>query len=290
MGVIPTIAPFLLPAMLPRLRQAEHWPIVDAIVITHFHLDHWGDLVPWVWGTMYGLGSEGPQPELWVPPGGADHLSTLGQRLGFPDMFEKTFHLSEYEPATPFRIGPISVTATRVPHYTLQTYAFRVQSNGAVLAYSGDSAPAQELVETAREADLFVCEATLLRGELDGQPHRMMERRLHHGKADPDRAGLHRQDVLEAVIGESLAVEDRAHAAQLAGARLDEALPLLADGGDCYDLSYGKAFAPFQAWAEAQGAARIADGLGMLVEQGAAAFEIWFFFFSGSSIGGGGGR
>lgn len=50
---------------------------------------------------------------------------------------------------------------------------------------------------------------------------------------------------------------------------------LLVAGGDCYDLSYGKAFAPFRAWAEAQGAARIADGLGMLVEQGAAAFEIW---------------
>jgi len=159
------------PGVLGRLRQSAPWPDVDAIAITHFHLDHWGDLVPWVWGSFY-LASNGPvpRPELWVQPGGAAYLAALGERLGFPDMFERTFHLSEYEPATPFRIGPISVTATRVPHYTLQTYAFRVQSNGAVLAYSGDSAPAQELVETAREADLFVCEATLLRGELDGQP------------------------------------------------------------------------------------------------------------------------
>lgn len=55
------------------------------------------------------------------------------------------------------------------------------------------------------------------------------------------------------------------------------ALPglLLARGGDCYDLSYGAAFAPFRAWSEAQGAARIADGLGMLVGQAAAAFEAW---------------
>ncbi|SFF25529.1 shikimate dehydrogenase [Fontimonas thermophila] len=50
---------------------------------------------------------------------------------------------------------------------------------------------------------------------------------------------------------------------------------LLAAGGDCYDLSYGEAFAPFAAWARAQNAARIADGLGMLVEQAAAAFERW---------------
>jgi shikimate dehydrogenase len=50
---------------------------------------------------------------------------------------------------------------------------------------------------------------------------------------------------------------------------------LLADGGACYDLSYGKAFEPFAAWACTQGAARISDGLGMLVGQAAASFAIW---------------
>jgi hypothetical protein len=85
-------------------------------------------------------------------------------------MFERTFDLAEYEPDTPFSIGKLAVTPTRVPHYRLETYAFRVQSNGAVLTYSGDSAPSDELVEAARDADLFVCEATLLRGELDGSP------------------------------------------------------------------------------------------------------------------------
>jgi len=159
------------PGVLGRLRESAIWPDVDAIAITHFHLDHWGDLVPWVWGSFY-LASNRPvpKPALWVQPGGAAYLTSLGERLGFPDMFERTFHLTEYEPDTSFRIGKLSVTATRVPHYTLQTYAFRVQSNGAVLTYSGDSAPSPELVEAARNADLFVCEATLLRGELDGQP------------------------------------------------------------------------------------------------------------------------
>lgn len=50
---------------------------------------------------------------------------------------------------------------------------------------------------------------------------------------------------------------------------------LLAEGGACYDLSYGSAYEPFAAWAREQGAQRISDGLGMLVEQAAAAFEIW---------------
>jgi shikimate dehydrogenase len=43
----------------------------------------------------------------------------------------------------------------------------------------------------------------------------------------------------------------------------------------CYDLSYGNAAAPFLRWAKASGAARIADGLGMLVEQAAESFSIW---------------
>jgi shikimate dehydrogenase len=50
---------------------------------------------------------------------------------------------------------------------------------------------------------------------------------------------------------------------------------LLATGGACYDLSYGKAFAPFAAWANAQGAKRVADGIGMLVEQAALTFQFW---------------
>ncbi|MEX0673209.1 MAG: MBL fold metallo-hydrolase, partial [Gaiellaceae bacterium] len=36
------------PGVLARLREEEGWPRIDAIAITHFHLDHWGDLVPWV--------------------------------------------------------------------------------------------------------------------------------------------------------------------------------------------------------------------------------------------------
>lgn len=50
---------------------------------------------------------------------------------------------------------------------------------------------------------------------------------------------------------------------------------LLAADAACYDLSYGAAFEPFRGWALKNGAARIADGLGMLVEQAAGAFELW---------------
>jgi len=50
---------------------------------------------------------------------------------------------------------------------------------------------------------------------------------------------------------------------------------LLEPGGCAYDLSYGKAAAPFLGWAGNQQAGIVADGLGMLVEQAASAFSLW---------------
>lgn len=43
----------------------------------------------------------------------------------------------------------------------------------------------------------------------------------------------------------------------------------------CYDLSYGEAAFGFLAWARSAGALFAFDGLGMLVETAAAAFELW---------------
>ena len=60
------------PGVLSRLARRASGQSPDAIAITHFHLDHWGDLVPWVWGWFHstGLGRRPGHPELWVPPGG----------------------------------------------------------------------------------------------------------------------------------------------------------------------------------------------------------------------------
>lgn len=50
---------------------------------------------------------------------------------------------------------------------------------------------------------------------------------------------------------------------------------LLAPGALAYDMVYGKGLTAFLAWAQAQNAAHLADGLGMLVEQAAESFLIW---------------
>jgi shikimate dehydrogenase len=63
-------------------------------------------------------------------------------------------------------------------------------------------------------------------------------------------------------------------------ASLGGALPPLppgvfAAGSLAYDMMYGRGDTPFLTFARRQGAVRLADGLGMLVEQAAEAFFVW---------------
>ena len=160
------------PGVLGRLRERDVWPHVDAIAITHFHLDHWGDIVPWVWGAMYraqGVAID-DRPDLWVHAGGQTILEQFGERFGFRDMFDRVFTVREYEPETAFTAAGIELLPMRLPHYTLETYGFRLTAGGKTIAYSGDSGPSDRLADLARDSDLFVCEATLDHGDDDGLP------------------------------------------------------------------------------------------------------------------------
>jgi len=158
------------PGVLGRLRELNGgWPRIDSVVITHWHLDHWGDLVPWVWGNMVGPGKGTEKPELWLPPQGRGRIRDFGTRLGWEDMFESTFDVRDYEEAVPFKTAAgLEVVAIRLPHYTLRTYGLRVSNGDHTIAYSGDSGPDDRLADVARDADLFVCEATLLAPNPEG--------------------------------------------------------------------------------------------------------------------------
>jgi len=150
------------PGVLARLRTADGgWPRVDAVAITHFHLDHWGDLVPWIFGAAFGPGREIPKPALWLPPGGTDRLRGFGDRMAFAGHIEKVFDVAEYEDDTTFDAAGFDVTPHRLDHYSELTFGLRVRNHAGTLAYSGDTGPTERLVELARGADLFICEATL---------------------------------------------------------------------------------------------------------------------------------
>ncbi|MDD2883732.1 MAG: shikimate dehydrogenase [Dechloromonas sp.] len=77
------------------------------------------------------------------------------------------------------------------------------------------------------------------------------------------------------LTGRSWDVVINATSASLAGTRLSLPDALLADARLVYDMMYGAGDTPFMAQARAAGAAQVADGLGMLVEQAAEAFALW---------------
>ena len=66
-----------------------------------------------------------------------------------------------------------------------------------------------------------------------------------------------------------------ATSAGVQGGSIDLPFAIVAPRALCYDLSYGRAATGFLAWARTAHAAHVLDGLGMLVEQAAEAFEIW---------------
>jgi ribonuclease BN (tRNA processing enzyme) len=158
------------PGVLAHLREWELLP-VDAIAITHFHLDHWGDLVPWCWLTASGLGPPA-RPGLVVPPGGRAALAQIASLWGHTEtMFEAAFDVAEFGAGRGHEVAGFALDAFPVEHYDLEAYGFSVRSPaGRVLVYSGDTAPCESVRAAAEAADLFLCEATLPSAGSDASP------------------------------------------------------------------------------------------------------------------------
>lgn len=95
-------------------------------------------------------------------------------------------------------------------------------------------------------------------------------------------------EALVSIFGEPLEVTDfteppvpydviiNGTSASLAGQEISLPREILSESTCCYDMVYGNEVTAFNAWCLSQVNCTVADGLGMLVEQAASAFEIWF--------------
>jgi ribonuclease BN (tRNA processing enzyme) len=132
---------------------------IDAICVSHLHPDHCLDLcVYWIARTFAPHGKQ-PKIPVYGPEGIAEHLAGAYGLDPDPGMRE-TFDFQILRPAT-FEIGPFTVTTARMNH-PVETFAFRLEHGGRAVVYSGDTAESHDLVELARGADLFLCEASFL--------------------------------------------------------------------------------------------------------------------------------
>lgn len=190
------------PGALARLRADADWPEVDAIVISHLHLDHWGDLVPWTFGAR----ERGRDPvELWLPPGGGDRLRALGEQLSFGRSLAEVFAVAEYSERERFAAGGLELWPAQVPHYDQPTWGLRVTDGSATLAYSADTGPTPVLAELARDAGLLLCEAALAEPEQDRRGHLTVEEAIEAFRASGARELLLTHRAVELPVPEGFA-------------------------------------------------------------------------------------
>jgi ribonuclease BN (tRNA processing enzyme) len=132
---------------------------IDAVCISHLHPDHCLDLcVYWIARTFAPHGKP-PRIPVYGPAGIADHLAHAYGLDPDPGM-RGTFDFQVLSPGT-FNVGPFRVTTAHMNH-PVETFGFRVEHEGRILTYSGDTAESAALVELARGADMFLCEASFL--------------------------------------------------------------------------------------------------------------------------------
>lgn len=78
-----------------------------------------------------------------------------------------------------------------------------------------------------------------------------------------------------ALAGQSFDLVINATAASLQGQMPPLPEAIIAAGGACYDMMYSSEPTAFMHWCQQQGADKVFDGLGMLVEQAAESFYLW---------------
>jgi ribonuclease BN (tRNA processing enzyme) len=151
------------PSALAGLRRAGVDPnAVEAIVLSHLHGDHFGGIPFFVLDAQ--LMSKRTEPLLIAgPPGTAGRLEQA-MEVFFPgsSSTERSFEVefADLEPGRPCAIAGAQVTPYEVRHPSgAPAFALRLDWEGAVLAYSGDTEWTDALLEAARGADVFVAEA-----------------------------------------------------------------------------------------------------------------------------------
>jgi len=158
-----------------RLFQAQiRLPTIDAVFFTHLHSDHITDFADFMvmrWVT----GIREPLP-VYGPAGTKRMIEGFQQILEADTGFRIAHHGDKLDPRGPHcgvteidagddpveiaRVGDITVSAFAVDHRpVIPAYGFRVERNGKTIAISGDTNYCAGLVNGARDADLFVCDA-----------------------------------------------------------------------------------------------------------------------------------
>jgi len=146
---------------LGSLQRYADAAAIDAVFLSHLHADHCLDLCGYYVMRKYHPDGALPRIPVWGPDDTARRMAKAYDLDEDPGMNEE-FDFIPYGPDAVHH-GPFKITVRTVVH-PVTAYALRIEAGGRTLAYSGDSGVCHGLEDTARDADLFLCEASFLDG------------------------------------------------------------------------------------------------------------------------------
>jgi len=135
---------------------------IDAILLTHLHGDHFGGLPFFILDAQ--LVSKRILPLIIAGPPGTEARVREAQEVLFPGSshVHQRFPITyiEWAEGKPMQVADLVITPFQVVHASgAPPYALRVECQGKVIAYSGDTEWTDTLIAVAQGANLFICEA-----------------------------------------------------------------------------------------------------------------------------------
>jgi ribonuclease BN (tRNA processing enzyme) len=152
-------------ADMPHRMAVENldWPNLDAIWISHLHLDHCGGLAPLLFGMKWAPQTQARTKSLRIfgCPGLKRVLKAFDDANDY-GLLDQPFPIELHEVSVDEKINPlteVSLETFKTPH-TGESLAVRLTANHKTLVYSSDTGYTEAFGEFARGADLLILECS----------------------------------------------------------------------------------------------------------------------------------